>query len=175
MNIIDFREINESDLPMMRNWIKSNIFVKQWYYYNKIPRLSTLWKQTINRLKIAGFKEHIILLYGKPIGYIQSYNINGWGYWTRRVKIHENTVGLDYYIGDINYIHKGYGSQIINEYIKSVVKKQNYDYVMISPNPENIANCKLCEKCGFSYQKTVNCPYKTSKHKEAIYLKSLKD
>lgn len=82
-------------------------------------------------------------------------------------------VSIDYYIGDINYIHKGIGSKMILEYIEQVVKLDGYAVAMISPDPNNIASRKCVEKCGFQYIKTVNVPYSNSKNKEAVYIKNL--
>ena len=93
----------------------------------------------------------------------------------RRVKVYQygKTAGLDYFIGDINYIHKGYGPKMIIEFINQVVKPFGFDYVTITPNKENIVSRKCCEKCGLNYFKTVNVPYRTSKKKEAVYIKNL--
>ena len=172
-NQITFKQICESDLPQMRQWIKTNPDVKKWYYYNKVPRISSLYKKTIERLKIEKFKANIIFIDKKPVGYIQSYAVEGWKTWTKRVKLFEKTASLDYFIGDLNYIHKGFGSKIVLEYIEKHVKNDGYDYVMISPDPSNVVNIKCVEKSGFEYVKTVSIPYQTSKHKEAIYIKKL--
>ena len=170
---IEFKKVCPEDLNMMRDWIKNNVFVKKWYYYDKLPHVSTLKKKTLDRMRIPNFYANIILVDGKPIGYIQSYDIEGWKMWSRRVKIYDKTVGLDYFIGDMNYIHKGYGKNIILKYIDSIKLITKYEYVMISPDPSNVVNCKCVEKCGFEFKKIVNIPYPYSKHQEAIYLKKI--
>ena len=89
------------------------------------------------------------------------------------MKIYDKTVSLDYFIGDINYIHKGYGEKFILEYIDLIKNSNKYDFVMISPNPMNVVNRKCIEKCGFEFQKIVNVPSAKSKNQEAIYLKKI--
>jgi len=170
---IEFKKVSVNDLQLIREWIKSNEFVKKWYYYNKIPRISTLDKKIIKRQSIKNFYANIILIDKKPIGYIQSYDIEGWGSWSKQVKIHDKTVGLDYFIGDINYIHKGYGEKFILKYIEWIKNSNKYDYVMISPDPLNIVNRKCIEKCGFKFKRIVGIPNSKSKHQEAIYLKKI--
>ena len=169
---ITFRQVEDSDLQQIKKWIKYNKFVKRWYYKNILPQLTTLYKRIIERRSVPKFFSNLILIDEVPIGYIQSYAIEGWGAWSNKTKIYDNTVGLDYFIGDLNYIHKGYGPKIIQKYIDEQ-KKLGYEYVSISPDPDNIVNCKCCEKCGLTFQKIVNVPYKNSKNKEAIYIKKL--
>ena len=170
---IEFKKANVNDLQMIRDWIKSNTFVQKWYYKNRIPRISTLDRIIIKRQSRKNFYANIILIDGKPIGYIQSYDIEGWGSWSKQVKVYDKTVGLDYFIGDINYIHKGYGEKFILEYINLIKKSNKYDFVMISPDPLNVVNRKCIEKCGFEFVKIVNTPKPISKYQEAIYLKKI--
>ncbi len=169
---ITFRAVEECDLSLIQNWIKTNEFAKKWYYKNVVPTIKSLHKKIIERRVVPQFNSYLMLIDNLPIGYIQSYAIEGWGAWSNKIKIFNNTVGLDYFIGDINYLHKGYGPQIIMEFINTL-KAQGFDYVSISPDPDNIVNRKCCEKCGLTFQKIVNTPYKNSKNREAIYLKKL--
>ena len=171
---IKFRQIKIEDSSIIRNWIKTNEFAKRWYFYNKTPRLLTLKNKIANKLKEKDLKAYLVCIDNVPIGYIQSYPVCDKSAWGKKVKVHDNTVSLDYYIGDINYIHKRLGSLIINEYIEQVIKKDGFEYVMISPDPENKVQLRLMEKCKFEYIKTVNVPYSNSKNREAIYIKNIK-
>lgn len=170
---LSFRKITIEDCGIIRNWIKTNEFTRHWYYFDKIPRLSTIKKKIEKKLNEPLTRVNIVMVNNYPIGYIQSYPVEGNGNWSKQVKVAENMVSIDYYIGDLNYIHKGIGSKMILEYIEQIIKKDNYSVVLISPDPKNIANCKCVEKCGFKYIKTVGIPYNTSKEKEAIYIKEL--
>ena len=170
---ITFRAATVEDCKMVREWIKTNEFTRHWYYFDKIPRLSTLENKMKRKIKEPQTKANIVLVDNHPIGYIQSYPVDGNGNWTKQVKVAENMVSIDYFIGDINYIHKGLGSKMILEYIEQVVKKESYAAAMISPDPENHASCKCIEKCGFKYIKTVGIPYNTSRAKEAVFIKKI--
>ena len=124
-------------------------------------------------LKEPNTRANIVLVDNEPIGYIQSYPVDDKTPWGKKIKVADNMVSIDYFIGDINYIHKGLGSKMILEYIEQVVKKDKYDIAMISPEPENKAQQCLMKKCGFQYIKTVNVPYANSKSKESVYIKKL--
>ena len=106
-------------------------------------------------LKEPNTRANIVLVDNEPIGYIQSYPVDDKTPWGKKIKVADNMVSIDYFIGDINYIHKGLGSKMILEYIEQVVKKDKYDIAMISPDPENKAQQCLMKKCGFQYIKTV--------------------
>ena len=144
-----------------------------WYYFDKTPRLATIKNKIEKKYTEPRTKAMIVLVDNQPMGYIQSYPVDGNGNWTKQVKVAENMVSIDYFIGDLNYIHKGLGPKMILEYIEQIIKKEGYSVAMISPDPENIANCKCVEKCGFKYVKTVNVPYSNSKEKEAVYIKEI--
>ncbi len=170
---ITFRQATVKDCHLMRDWIKQNEFTRHWYYYDKVPHLTTLEKKMEKRLKESKTHAMIILVDDKEIGYIQSYPVDSCGTWGKKVRVADNMISLDYFIGDLNYIHKGLGTKILLEFIEQIVKKENYKVVLITPDPENRANCRCVEKCGFKYIKTVNVPYVNSKEKEAIYIKEL--
>ena len=170
---ISFREIEIEDCDLIRNWIKSNEYTRQWYFFNHIPQKRNLIKKIEEIKTEPQTNASLILINNFPIGYIQSYPVDGNGNWTKRVKVAENMVSIDYFIGDIDYIHKGWGPKILLRYIESEIKKHNYKMMLISPNPENVANRKCIEKCGFEYIKTVGVPFMTSKAKEALYVKKI--
>ena len=171
MDKISFRKIKNGDEHLIHEWIKSNEFVRFWYYHNKTPRVETINKK-IHRDRIDSY---IVLLNNVEIGYVQCYSVDGWGVWSRRVKIYNNmqAIGTDYYIGDINYIHKGFGPKMINEFIDNIIAPTGCAYVLITPDKNNVASRRCCEKCGLKFVKEVNIPYKNSKHIEAVYFKEI--
>lgn len=171
--MITFRNLKEKDYELLHRWIKTNPYVKKWYYLGRQPRLKTLENKIKKR--IADKEKWCIKIAqidGVDFGYIQAYPVDGNGNWTRQVKVYDYTVSLDYFIGNIDYIHKGYGSLMINSFIDEFLKEK-YDYAMISPDPINRASIRTCEKCGFNYIKTVNTPNKNSTNIEAVYIKKL--
>ena len=42
---ITFRQASVEDCKILRLWIKTNEFVRRWYYFDKTPRLATLEKE----------------------------------------------------------------------------------------------------------------------------------
>lgn len=170
---ITFRESTENDALLIRNWIKTNEFTRKWYYSDKIPRLDTLRKKLIGKINDSNTKAMIAMADNKEFGYVQCYPADGQGAWSKKVKVYDNTASIDYFIGDIKFIHKGCGQRMILEFIEQIIKPLGYEYVMISPDPQNTASIRCCKKCGFEYAKTVNVPYINSKNKEAVYIRKV--
>lgn len=171
---ITFRNLNQEDYKLIHRWIKENPFVKKWYFFDRQPRLETLRKKYEKKIKN---EENVIYrifqINGTDVGYIQGYDVEGNGFWTKRVKVRDKTASVDYFIGNMDFIHKGFGKKIISAFISEFIKGKGFDFVMISPDPENGASVRVCEKSGFSYVKTVGIPFENSKNKESVYLKKL--
>ena len=171
ISVFEFKKVKVEDADLILNWIKTNPRVKKWYYMEKIPHQKSIESKIIKKISEKKCDANIIVFNKKPIGYIQSYYVDGNGAWTNKVKVFDNTISLDYFIGDHGYIGKGFGKAIIKCYINYIKNLYKFDYIMVSPDPENTANVNLLKKLGFTYYKTVNVPYVNSKEKEAIFIK----
>ncbi|NRB10926.1 MAG: GNAT family N-acetyltransferase [Rickettsiaceae bacterium] len=98
----------------------------------------------------------IINLDQQPIGYIQYYNKHDFppeqGY---NVNLPSSCGAIDFYIGELEFINKGIGTQSLIDFIKQHVL-QKFDYVFVAPDTENIAAIKTYQKVGFNIYKKVN-------------------
>ena len=102
---------------------------------------------------ISGIPKMFIIKYeSNIIGYIQSYIEDD----LVKYNLTEAATGIDVYIGNINYLHKGYGSTIVSEFIEKVVFIDNsINIVIIDPEVENIIAQKAYYKAGFRHIKTM--------------------
>ena len=171
--MITFRDLQKDDYILIHKWCKENEFVRKWYFLNKQQHLETIRKKYQKKAEnTENWIYKIMQIDGNDVGFIQGYPVDNNGNWTKQVKVYEKTASVDYFIGNLNYIHKGFGKLIVEEFIKQFISPKQFDYVMISPDPENTANCHLCEKMGFKLHKIVNVPLKRSNEREAVYIKS---
>lgn len=157
-NGIDFRNLQIGDLHLMYKWLNTD-FVIQWYEKRPVP-LSDIEIKYIPRIR--GEKPvrcFLILFEGDPIGYIQTYRISDFPEYAEHVNIDENSTGLDLFIGEADYIHKGLGKYIIIKFLEEMVFGAT-DSVscIIGPEPKNIAAIRAYEKAGFIYTKTIQIP-----------------
>ena len=69
----------------------------------------------------------------------------------------ERTAGVDLFIGEEGYIHKGLGTVILIKYLAEVVfHDENFERCVIGPEPKNKAAIRCYEKVGFCYFKTIH-------------------
>ena len=73
----------------------------------------------------------------------------------------ETTVGIDQFIGDPNYLGKGYGLLMIKEFISYLTKvlEPRTTTIILDPKPTNIVAIKCYEKVGFKPIGVVDAPW----------------
>lgn len=109
LNLIDFRRLTISDLDYMFKWLNSN-FVAEWYGKRKwtFKEVEEKYLPYINNDKPT--QGYLIIYDITPIGYIQTYKIHDYQDYAGFVDVDENAAGLDLFIGELEYIHKGLGT-----------------------------------------------------------------
>lgn len=154
-DLINFRRLDICDLSYMYKWLNYD-FIIEWYSKKKwtLKEIEEKYLPYINKEKPT--QGYLILYNNTPIGYIQTYKIHDYQDYARFVDINENASGLDVFIGEQEYIHKGLGKYIISKFLKEIVFSLS-DAVscILGPEPKNIAAIKTYEKVGFKYVKTI--------------------
>ena len=86
----------------------------------------------------------------RPIGYVQSYWIDDYPEHAASVRVSE-AIGLDLFIGEKDYIGKGYGPALLKAFLSEVVpdKYPNASRAVADPSIENNASIRAFEKAGF--------------------------
>jgi len=154
--IISFRKMEESDLKLLHQWLNKDIVI-EWYTKEPVTYEKVLEKY-LPRVKGEKFVQCYFMLYNlKPIGYIQTYKIWDFPEYNKFVKADEGTHGIDLFIGEGDYLHKGIGATIISTFLKDIVFKNNkINKCIIGPDPNNKVAIRAYEKAGFKYIKTIN-------------------
>ncbi|KQC14344.1 MAG: hypothetical protein APR63_05765 [Desulfuromonas sp. SDB] len=108
---------------------------------------------------ICSTKAFIIYIDQNSIGYIQTYKITDYPDYNKHIQADNNSAGMDLFIGDENYLHRGLGPEIIKKFLNEVVFKIfDVEKCIIGPELANKAAIKAYQKAGFSYWKTVKIP-----------------
>lgn len=72
----------------------------------------------------------------------------------------QTTVGTDQFIGELNYIGKGYGTLAIKSFILFLGKiNPNITTIIVDPEPNNYAAIRCYEKVGFREIGTFQTSY----------------
>jgi aminoglycoside 6'-N-acetyltransferase len=139
----------------MHKWLNYD-HVIEWYGKKKwtFKEIEDKYLPYIN--KEMPTQGYLIFYNNVPIGYIQTYKIHDYPDYAKFVDIDENASGLDIFIGEYEYIHKGLGKHIVSKFLKEIIFKLS-DSVscILGPEPNNKVAIKTYENVGFKYVKTI--------------------
>lgn len=158
-NKISFRNLTFDDLALLHTWLNKP-HVHEWYDKNKrntFEEIKEKYGKKINKEEPTD--SYLILYQNKPIGYIQTAKVKDWPAFESVVGKNQSAASIDLFIGEIDYLGKGYGSKAIKKFLVTIVFRQSgIDKCFTDPEPSNVRAIKSYEKVGFTYLKTVQIP-----------------
>ena len=142
----------------MHKWLNTD-FVSQWYGKGQSSYDQVVQKYGAKINGQAHADPFLILYAGTPIGYIQACRISDHPDYNKYIQVDENSAGVDLFIGEHSYIHKGFGTAILAKFLAKVVfSDDSITNYVIGPEPKNKAAIRCYEKVGFQYLRTVCLP-----------------
>lgn len=133
----EFKKLAKEDLPLVHSWLTSP-HVREFWHENATGTFSA-FKKTFET-KLATNKKwspYIVILQGKPIGYIQSYVVD------------EKTCGINQFIGVEEFVDKGLGSMFVKEFTDELLLDKKVTRIITDPSVLNLRAQKAYEKAGF--------------------------
>jgi RimJ/RimL family protein N-acetyltransferase len=154
--LIGFRQMATDDLPLMHQWLQIPP-VLEWWWGGIAPTYeAVVEKYGPNIRGEAPTVCYLILYAGDPIGYIQTYRIRDYPAYAAQVDVDEEAAGVDLFIGDEAYLHKGLGSYILRAFLRDIVfATGDVASCIIGPSEANAIAIRAYEKAGFRYFKTI--------------------
>lgn len=159
MNIA-FKLLEEEDLGVLHKWLNKP-HVREWYgYEHDYANYSAVVERYLHKTKPGCLTaSYIIYIDDNSVGYIQTYLIKDYPDYNKYVKAEDHVAGLDVFIGEEDYLHKGYSSEVMKKFIDTHVFSDNkVKSIIIGPEPKNAAAIKAYSKVGFEYIKTIKVP-----------------
>ena len=149
---IRFRALEEGDLLLLNHWL-STPHVRAWWD-RPGPSLDDIRARYLPRLRgEADAVPYLILYADLPIGYIQLYPVQD-GTWGLRPST--PAVGLDLFVGEPGYLHRGLGPRILRQFLGEIVfRDETIGECFIDPIARNRAAIRAFEKAGFRHIATV--------------------
>lgn len=154
---LTFRAFTEIDFPLLLAWLESP-HVKKWWDQDityTIDLVKEKFGKHIHGLAISNNSNkktyaYTISVDKEKIGYIQAYNARDFAEENGLDLdvISGSICGVDLFIGDEKFLHKGMGPQILNEFEKQIWAP-HFDWCLIDPVKDNAAAIKSFEKAGF--------------------------
>ena len=149
--MIDFRKVVKSDFKKLYDWLNTPHVAEFWNVNDNFTfeQISAKYTKRIEEGKIGIY---IIMNNNQDIGFIQTYIVKDLG----PFKISDIAKGIDMYIGDPNFLYKGYGKEIIRVFIKNYVfNNKEVEYAVIDPEVRNTSAIKAYKKAGFEHSNTA--------------------
>ncbi len=152
--MIEFLPLEENHIQLLRKWLKE-------------PHVTEFWQETedeeefrskfLDKLPARGVVPFIISVNSKPVGYIQYYDACkvGGGWWP---DAKEGTFGVDQFIGDPELIGKGFGTEIIKNFVHNLFSQSKVKEVITDPEPKNRRAIRAYEKVGFKTVGEIKTP-----------------
>jgi aminoglycoside 6'-N-acetyltransferase len=141
----------------MHRWLNTGE-VKRWY--NEAWSLGEVVEKYGRRVRGETPTHSFVIMYGDlPIGYIQTYRIRDYPEYADAVQVQEDAAGIDLFIGEKDYVHRGLGRWILTRFMDAYVwRLTGASVCVIGPEPANRAAIRAYEKAGFRYLKTAPVP-----------------
>jgi aminoglycoside 6'-N-acetyltransferase len=93
---------------------------------------------------------YLILLDGRPVGFIQAYLVADHPDFAARVGLGAGIAGVDLFLGEEELIGKGLGSEVLRRFVADVVFTEPATTACIAdPDVRNTASIRAFEKAGF--------------------------
>ncbi len=159
-SLVGFRRMTLDDLPLMHRWLHTPHVRDWWDEDGGPPAYETVVEKYTPAIRGEEPTDAYLICYdGQPIGYIQTYLIRAYPEYAAAIAVEDDAAGVDLFIGEADYLHKGLGSHILRAFLREIVfGASNAGSYIIGPSVRNTSAIRAYEKAGFRYLKTVAVP-----------------
>ena len=154
---IEIRKFSEKDVPIFYMWAEKPHVKNTWFQEGYEKK-----EEILEKIKGNGYDyPFLILVDDKPVGYIQYEDLAAYfgdnpdskdKYYASEP---EGTCCIDLFIGEEDYLNKGYGSKIIIQFSNWLLIKPEVKKLVIDPSISNKRAIHCYEKGGFKYVRTA--------------------
>ncbi len=155
---IIFRPLAEADLTLLHRWLNTP-HVSQWWEVNgKInPDYSAVSGKFMPRIRGLEPVNCFLVLYDtRPVAFIESCRMEDFPTEKAALRIPANAVGVDTFIGETDFLHKGFGAVYIRKFLKEIIfREPGINSCIVDPEPANKIAVRAWEKAGFNFSHQV--------------------
>jgi len=152
-NII-LERLTEEAVVLVEQWLQKD-YIKKWYD----PIDEWIYEIRNRDGEYRFIKHFIVKCNSQKIGFCQYYDCftaqEDW----YKVDKNNQTYSIDYFIGEEDYLNKGYGKEIVRQLIEKVIM-ENGKEIIVQPDIENIKSNKVLLANGFVYKENEKYFYK---------------
>ncbi len=155
LNMLDptplgIRPLQANDLPLLHRWFAAPR-VSRWYRTEATLSYDGIVAKYGPRIKGQEPVQPFLIMYeALPIGYIQTYMFDDVGACPNLFLDDTDVAGLDLFIGDDAYLHRGLGVPILHRFLHDIVfGALCATACVVDPERENAGAIRTYEKAGF--------------------------
>jgi RimJ/RimL family protein N-acetyltransferase len=145
--MFSFRAITEEDLATLHAWIQRPHVAQWWAEPRELADIEDEYRPTI--AASSSTKAFIACLDGEPIGFIQSYVVQGSGDGWWEDETDPGARGIDQFLADADRLNRGLGTAMIRAFVKQLFDDPAVTKVQTDPSPENLRAIRCYAKAGF--------------------------
>lgn len=152
---IQFHPLNVSDIPLIHKWfntphVQQFYSLRNWSLQEVFDKLSPY---------LSGEKPVWIFIAvhnNIPIGYVQYYRVIDfpWPEQDLPDSVIQSGAGMDLFIGEISYLGKGYGTQIVTQFLDRIIWP-HFNYCVVDPDCKNQPAMNFYQKLSFKQHKII--------------------
>ena len=146
--MLSLRSMHEADLPAVEVWLHLPHVARWWTPDTTAEREVAKYRQ-----RITGTSARTIMLTvawaGDPIGWCQWYRWADYPAEAAAMDARDGEIGIDYAIGDPDWIGRGTGTVLIAALVAEVRRHHPGAGILTAPDVANIASGRVLEKNGF--------------------------
>lgn len=132
------------DLPLFKGWLRTP-HVARWYH-----DVDDWIAEAEDVDGTFGWLRHFISEQdGRPVGFCQYYAGRDSGEEWLDALGTDGTYSLDYLIGDVKDLRRGFGRQLVGLLTEEIAQNPDAMRIAARPEPENEASRALLRSCGF--------------------------
>lgn len=145
--------MRSKDLHLLDKWLKNPHVKEVWANEN----FEESYEKYLFRINDPAVEQFIITTNDRPIGYFQYYWASkvGDGWWEG---IDDFTVGIDFYIGEVQFLGKGLGLEIVLASIDLLFSNLKVQRIIADPSPSNSRILKILEEAQFTKKNLIQTP-----------------
>ena len=154
--MISFRPLTAADLPLLHEWL-GRPHVSAWW--GDAPSLAEVEADYAPFLaadsKTLGF---IAWLDERPLGFIQSYVVAGWGDGWWEDETDPGARGIDQFLAHSEDLGRGLGTQLVRTFVDHLFEDEAVTVVQTDPSPDNERAIRCYERAGFVRMREMTTP-----------------
>ena len=148
MREIGFRRLGRDDLGLMYEWLRREHVRRWWDEHESYEDVARHFLPSIEGRRPVDL--YLILLDGRPVGFIQSYLVADHPDFAERVGLGAGVAGVDLFVGEEELTGKGFGTDVLRAFVRDVVFAEPATTACIAdPDVRNTASLRAFEKAGF--------------------------